>query len=71
MDVVNSVVGYINPNGGFTIIVWYRRGVITDKILVYQKTEGKTAAGNNGNQMDAVQVDNGEANFHFHTYCSN
>ena len=61
---ISSVVRYININGGFTVIGWYKRGVIIDKILVSQNV-GRTGTGNNGNQLDDVQVDNGEVNFHF------
>ena len=61
---ISSVVRYINTNGGFTVIGWYKRGVIIDKILVSQNV-GRTGTGNNGNQLDDVQVDNGEVNFHF------
>ena len=34
MDAVSSVVSYINTNGCFTVIGWYKIDVITDKMLV-------------------------------------
>ena len=59
-----SVLSYINTNGFLTVIGWYKRGTIKYKMLVSQNL-GENAAGNNGNNMDAVQVDNGEVSFHF------
>ena len=64
MDGVSCVVRYININVDFTTIGWYKRGVITDKIIVSQNGR-RTGAGNNGNNVDSVEVYNGELNFHF------
>ena len=64
MDAPRSVVNYINTNVDFTVMSCYKIYTITDKSLVSQNG-GKTATRNNGNQMDDIQVDNGEANFHF------
>ena len=64
MDGVSCVVRYININVDFTTIGWYKRGVITDKIIVSQNGR-RTGAGNNGNNVDSVEVYNGELNSHF------
>ena len=64
MDGVSCVVRYININVDFTTIGWYKRGVITDKIIVSQNGR-RTGAGNNEDQMDAVKIDNSEVNFYF------
>ena len=39
---------FINNNGGFTIVLWYRRGAINDVSLLGQRSteDGQIAAGN-------------------------
>ena len=34
IDCMNACVNFINNNGGFTIIGWYKRGLIEDKSLI-------------------------------------
>ena len=62
MDTVRSVVIYINTNGGFNAIGWYKIGVIPDKMLVFKKRTRKKA-GNNWNHMDVFQVYTSEVDF--------
>ena len=62
MDTVRSVVIYINTNGGFNVIGWYKIGVIPDKMLVFKKRTRKKA-GNNWNHMDVFQVYTSEVDF--------
>ena len=45
------------------MIGWYKIGAFTDKMLVSQN-EVKIAPGNIWNNMDDVQADNSEVNFH-------
>ena len=61
-DTVNSIVNLVNRNGGFTVIGWYKRGVINDKSLVSKSAGSNTFNSNNANET--VQVDNGEVTFH-------
>ena len=70
MDLVNSVTGYININGCFIVMYWYKRGIIIDKIVV-SKNGGRTGIVNNQNQMAVVQVDNDEVNFLFTHFVPN
>ena len=59
-DKVIEMVNYINENGGFTVIGWYKRGVINDRSLVSGNSNGASSNQTNDN----VMVDNGEVNFH-------
>ena len=61
-DAVVRVKDYVNNNGGWTIIGWYKRGAIKDKSLVGESaSEGNRNLGSNGN--DEV-VGSGQLNFH-------
>ena len=62
MNHLEQVVDYIHDNGGFTIIGWYKRGVINDRSLC----QNNTSAGNNNSSSnnESIEVDNGQANFH-------
>ena len=33
-DAIGNVVELVNNNGGWTVVGWYKRGVITDKSLL-------------------------------------
>ena len=61
---ISNVIDFINENGGFTIIGWYKRGVINDQSTI---TENIVQGGNNGisnNTSTDNQIDNGEMNYH-------
>ena len=49
---------YVNVNGGWTVIGWYRLGMVKDKALDTQ------ANSNYGNNEDNIQVEAGDTNFH-------
>ena len=58
---ISNVIDFINENGGFTIIGWYKRGVINDQSII----TGNVAQGiSNNNTSPDNQIDNGEMNFH-------
>ena len=42
---IKDVVKFINENGGFTILGWYRRGIITDKLMAGITEETYTTEG--------------------------
>ena len=60
LDSIDNVIQLINDNDGFTVIGWYKRGVINDRSLV---TKGN-GTGNNGNTKEEVQVQSGDVNYH-------
>ena len=60
LDSIDKVIELINDNYGFTVIGWYKRGVINDRSLV---TKGN-GTGNNGNTNEEVQVQSGDVNYH-------
>ena len=67
MDRIKYAVDYIHDNGGFTIVGWYKWGIINDKSLVSQSNSGSICNNNNNNNNnnnESHEVDNGEANFH-------
>ena len=58
------MIGFINDHGGFTIIGWYKRGVINDQSIV---TRNSVQVGYNSsinNTSEDNRVDNGEMNYH-------
>jgi len=61
LDRIDRVMDFIRDNGGFTIIGWYKRGLINDRSLVSNANTNNNH-GNNG--ADTVQVDNGDVHFH-------
>ena len=64
LDYISNAIDFINENGGFTIIGWYKRGVINDQSII---TENIVQGGNNGisnNTSTDNQIDNGEMNYH-------
>ena len=60
-DTINNVINLVSINGGWTIIGWYSRGVISDKTLT--TLIPNSSVGNQPNQE--VQVDRGELTYHF------
>ena len=56
-DKISDIVEHINGNGGWTVVGWYRRGMINDKALL-----GGTQGNENENDN---QVDAGDAVYHF------
>jgi hypothetical protein len=53
-DAMENVVDHVNDNGGWTIIGWYKRGIITDKSLI---ASGVTTNANNENEeIEAGQL---------------
>jgi hypothetical protein len=61
-DHLEDIIAHINNNEGFTIVGWYKRGVINDKSLVAARGNGS-----NANNDSGIQVDNGDVNFHITT----
>ena len=54
-DCIQNVVDFVNDNGGWTIVGWYKRGSIKDKSLIEATT-------NNGANDETVSA--GQLNFH-------
>ena len=50
---IENCVDLINDHGGFTVVMWYYRGKINDKSLIYMAT-----------QSEEGQVDAGSINYH-------
>ena len=55
----------VNDNGGFTIVGWYKRGVINDRSMI--TTNANTNMSNNlpnSNNSEDVHVDSGDISYH-------
>jgi hypothetical protein len=72
-DALENCIQLINNNGGFTVIGWYKKGLINDKGLIAPRNNNATAGtagqqqsgGNyNNNNDEAAQVDSGELSYH-------
>ena len=57
-DAIENITSYVNDNGGWTAVGWYKRGVITDKSLL---VSGVTT---NVNNEESDQIDSGHINYH-------
>ena len=69
MNMSNSVeacVDLINNNGGFTVLGWYKKGLINDKsLMTTQALSNNTTNSDNYNNDDQVQqVDLGDVSYH-------
>jgi len=58
MICIQDVVKFVNENGGFTVIGWYKRGTINDRTLV-----NSTAGPSNFSANEQEQVDAGDVNY--------
>ena len=63
-DTMQDVIRFIhNQIGKFTVIGWYKRGVISDRSMLAESNTNNTASYVNNNIV-TNQVDNGDLNFH-------
>jgi hypothetical protein len=61
-EAVENVVDYVNDNGGWTIVGWYKRGLITDQSLL--AATSNTLSSNTSSTNENGQVGSGNVNFH-------
>jgi hypothetical protein len=69
---LKNCIQLINNNGGFTIIGWYKKGLINDKgLIALQNNDANGGSGGqqsnsmyNNNNDDTAQVDSGELSYH-------
>ena len=65
---MEECVSLVNNNGGFTVVGWYKRGVINDKSLISScniSNSGSSGVNPNFNSTEVdVQVDSGEISYH-------
>ena len=59
-DCIEDVVEFVNDNGGWTVVGWYKRGAIKDRSLIESSSSNNTTNGNN----EDVTVGSGKLNFH-------
>lgn len=60
---IRKCIKLVNANGGYTIVGWYKRGMINDKTLIAAHNDGDTGA----KSVDGVNVstDSGDISVHF------
>ena len=59
-DAIENVVDYVNDNGGWTVVGWYKRGVINDRSLL----EANSTQHPSNNQDSTNEVDAGQLSYH-------
>ena len=59
-DCVADVVTKVNENGGWTVVGWYKRGMIDDKSMV----NDSASRTNNNATANETQVESGNLNYH-------
>eukprot|EP00957_Ditylum_brightwellii_P023713 1789437-Ditylum_brightwellii.AAC.1 len=66
---IDNFIGLISENGGFTVVGWYKRGIISDQILLAARRilNNNNAIGinRNSNNNEELQVDTGDISYHF------
>ena len=67
-EAMDCCITLINENGGFNTVGWYKRGVISDKILIVARGDSLSSSNfnnNNNNNIDEdIHVDSGEISYH-------
>jgi hypothetical protein len=63
-DKIENVIDLINNNGGFTIVGWYKRGIINDRSVLTAINNNENGYKQNNTNNPEVQVDNGKLNYH-------
>lgn len=62
LECIDDCINLINRNGGFTILGWYKRGIINDKSLMTNHSNNNSSR-NSNNEQD-TQVDSGDISYH-------
>ena len=65
-DSMQETIKFVNQNGGWTVIGWYSRGLINDRMLtgLINNTNSTTSTTNNLNNAE-VQIDGADMTYHF------
>ena len=63
-DCVENVIEFINDNGGFTVIGWYKRGNISDRTILHQKNNTDGIKQNTNDLLNSEQIDNSTITYH-------
>ena len=65
LDCIENCIDLINENGGFTVVGWYKRGVINDRAMVSNNGNGGAANNQFGaNNNEEAQVDAADISYH-------
>ena len=61
---IENCVCLTNNSGGFTVVGWYKRGIINDRNLIVARN-GNNNGNNHNNTEEDVQVNAGDICYHF------
>eukprot|EP00957_Ditylum_brightwellii_P107851 8227426-Ditylum_brightwellii.AAC.1 len=61
LDHIDRVVQCVNDNRGWTVVSWYKHGVINNRTLI---GNNNNTSGHNNNNNEDIHVDNSEINYH-------
>jgi hypothetical protein len=62
-DAIEDVVDHVNGNGGWTVVGWYKRGVINDRSLLEMKSNATNANVSNNSNVH-MEVGAGQVSYH-------
>ena len=63
-EAMERCIQLINSNGGFTVVGWYKRGVINDKSLITARNLSNTSNAALNTTEEDLHVDSGEISYH-------
>ena len=61
---MGKFVELINSNDGFTVVGWYKRGVINDRSMISTSANATASNNNSYTPIDDIQVDSGDISYH-------
>lgn len=64
-DSIQDTIGFVNRNGGWTVIGWYSRGLINDRMLTGLINNGNPPTSTTNVNNAEVQIDGADMTYHF------
>ena len=64
-DSIQDTIGFVNRNGGWTVIGWYSRGLINDRMLTGLINNGNPTTSTTNVNNAEVQIDGADMTYHF------
>lgn len=64
-DSIQDTIGFVNRNGGWTVIGWYFRGLINDRMLTGLINNGNSTTSTTNLNNAEVQIDGADMTYHF------
>lgn len=61
---IENIVEHVNQNGGWTVMGWYKKGMITDQSMISEDNSNYRQNNRNGSNQEETQVESGVINYH-------